>query len=124
MKYGRDRASKAAAGYAPALGCGSPSLREGFPAVLDRMARVETPSAHFVRYGRTVDASQKLKRALRARGHALCGPRRRRCRCRRTPDHGFAGTSAACLDQHLGGAARWAVSGVGDLWGGDNEVAA
>ena len=35
-------AGKAAGGYAPALGCGSPSLREGFPAVRSLMARRET----------------------------------------------------------------------------------
>jgi len=57
---------KAAAGYAPALECGSPSLREGFPAVLVLVARVETRSAHFVRCTRTIDASQITKRAARA----------------------------------------------------------
>jgi len=53
------------------------ALRADSPALLDRMARVETRSAHCVRCARTIDASQMLKRALRARGHALCGAQRR-----------------------------------------------
>src|SRR5688572_3650801 len=48
------------------------ALRADSLPLLDRMARVETRSAHCVRCARTVDASQILKRALRARGHALC----------------------------------------------------
>jgi len=51
-------------------------------------------------------------RALRARGHALFAPRRRICRCRRTPAHGFAGTTVARVGQHherlcAVGGARW-----------------
>src|SRR5688500_3360000 len=85
------------------------------------MARGETRSAHFVRYARTVATSQMLKRALWARGHELCAARRRTCRCRRTPAHGFAGTTVVFVDEHLGGAARWAVSGGGALWGGEKR---
>jgi len=114
-------ASKAAGGHAPALECGSPSLREGFPALLDHMARRESRYAHCVRYARTISASQMLKRALRARGHALCAARRRICRCRRTPAHGFAGTSEVFIDENPGRAARWAVPGGGDLWGGEKR---
>ena len=91
---------KAAGGYAPALECGSPSLREGFPAVLDLMARRETRFAPFGRCAQTVSASQSTKRALRARGHELCAARRRICRCRRTPTHGFAGTTVPFVEQH------------------------
>jgi len=81
---------KAACGCAPALECGSPSLREGFPAVLSLTARRETRCAHFVRYARTIATSQNTKRALRARGREPSVPRRRICRCRRTPARGFA----------------------------------
>src|SRR5512138_3954734 len=91
---------KAAAGYAPALGCGSPSLREGFPALLDRMARRETRCATCGRSAQTVPASQMLKRALRARGHALCAARRRISRCRRTPARGFARGTEVSPEEH------------------------
>src|SRR4249920_2823748 len=91
---------KAAGGYAPALECGSPPLRCGFPALLDLMARRETRSAPCGRCTRTVSASQNTKRALRARGHELCAARRRICRCRRTPAHGFAGTTDVCVVEH------------------------
>ena len=57
---------KAAGGCAPALGCGSPSLREGFPAVLSLMARRETRFTPFGRCAQTVSASQMTKRAARA----------------------------------------------------------
>src|SRR5688572_12117431 len=59
-------AGKAAGGYAPALGCGSPPLRGGFPAVLVLVARGETRCAHCVRFARTIATSQMLERAARA----------------------------------------------------------
>ena len=59
-------ARKAAGGCAPALGCGSPSLREGFPAVLSLMARRETRFTPCGRCAQTVSASQNTKRAARA----------------------------------------------------------
>jgi hypothetical protein len=65
MSAGIERC-KAAGGCAPALGCGSPSLREGFPAVLGLIARRETRFTHCVRCVRTIATSQKLKRAVRA----------------------------------------------------------
>jgi hypothetical protein len=40
-----------------------------------------------------------LKRALRARGHAFCGARRRICRYRRTPDHGFADAAVVFVEE-------------------------
>ncbi len=89
------RARKAAGGYAPALECGSPSLREGSPAVLSLVARRETRFTHCVRCARTIATSQNTMRAD-ARGHEPCAPRRRICRCRRTPTPGFAGTAVAC----------------------------
>jgi hypothetical protein len=46
------------------------------------------------------------------------------CRCRRTPDHGFASTTEGFVDEHLSGAARRTVSGVGDLWGGEERTGA
>src|SRR5262245_359691 len=59
---------KAGGGYAPALECGSPSLREGFPALLDRMARRETRFTPCGRSAQTVSASQMHEaRAARAR---------------------------------------------------------
>ena len=85
------------------------------------MARRETRFTPFGRSAQTVPASQRLKRALRARGHALCAARRRRCRCRRTPDHGFASSTEVFVDEDLSGAARWAVPGGGDLWGGEKR---
>jgi len=54
-----------------------PPLRSGSPPVLGLAARGETRSAHFVRCARTIAASQNTKRALRARGHEPCAPRRR-----------------------------------------------
>ena len=63
-----------------------------------------------------------LKRALRARGHALCGARRRTMSlpthtrprlCQAPPRHASRNTAS--------GAARWAVPGVGDLWGGEER---
>jgi hypothetical protein len=102
---------KAAGWYAPALECGSPSLRYGFPAVLGLMARRETRSAHFVRYARTIATSQKTMRAG-ARGHEPCAPRRRICRCRRASAHGFAGSTEAFIVKHhdrfcVAGGTRW-----------------
>ena len=93
------RRRKAAGGYAPALECGSPSLREGCPPVLVLMARRETRFAHCVRYARTIATSQNTMRAG-ARGHEPCVPRRRICRCRRTPTHGFTGTTVPFGEHH------------------------
>ena len=50
---------KAGGGYAPALECGSPSLREGCPAVLGLVARRETRFAHCVRCARTIATSHE-----------------------------------------------------------------
>ncbi|HSC00891.1 MAG TPA: hypothetical protein VLE45_13310, partial [Burkholderiaceae bacterium] len=52
------------------------SLRADFLAVLGLVARGETRYAHFVRFARTISASQRLERALRARGREPCVPRR------------------------------------------------
>ena len=137
------RARKAAGGHAPALGCDGqpaagvhgPACKPGrlarrarvrrdscssglAPALLDRMARRETRFTPCGRCARTVSASQMLKRALHARGHAPCAARRRICRCRRTPAHGFARCTGVFVDVGVGGAARWAVPGGGDLWDG------
>src|SRR6185295_12559443 len=91
---------KAAGGYAPALECGSPARCAGFPALLDLMARRETRYAHFVRFAQTVATRMSTKRALRARGHELCAARRRICRCRHTPTHGFASGTEVFVDKH------------------------
>jgi hypothetical protein len=95
------------------------SLRADSPAVLGLVARRETRYAHCVRCARTIATSQ-MNVARCARGHepwpcrarramwpgrsqgtsrppdGLCAcspPRRRICRCRRTPTPGFAGTT-------------------------------
>ena len=95
------------------------------PAVLGLVARRETRSAHCVRCARTIAASQMTKRALRARGHEPCAPRRRTMSL---PSH----THPRLCRHHRGmrrrtpraSAARWAVPGVGDLWGGEKRSAA
>jgi hypothetical protein len=53
------------------------TLRADSPAVLGLVARRETRYAHCVRCARTIATSQMLMRALRARGHEPCVPRRR-----------------------------------------------
>jgi len=117
-------ASKAAAGYAPALGCGSPSLREGYPALLDRMARRETRCATCGRSAQTVPASQITKRALRARGHALCAARRRISRADAHPTTALPVSPRFWSPNTTSVSARWAVPGRGDFWGAEHRSSA
>jgi hypothetical protein len=46
------------------------------------------------------------------------------CRCRRTPTHGFASSTELFVDEYLDGAARRAVPGAGDFWGGEERSSA
>ena len=55
----------------PALGCGSPSLRYGFPPVLGLVARRETRFTHCVRCARTIATSQNDDARWRARPRVL-----------------------------------------------------
>ena len=80
---------KAAAGCAPALGCGSPPLRDPCAA---RSHGPPRNSLRDLRSLRSNSLGESDDEARCARGHEPCAPRRRICRCRRTPDHGFAST--------------------------------
>ena len=75
--------------------CGSPALRSGFSAVLrpHGLPRnlASLPAVVALEQSRRV----RSRSALGARGHASSAPRRRICRCRRTPARGVAGTTDA-----------------------------
>src|SRR5215207_8092583 len=88
------------------------------------MARGETRYAHFVRCARTIAASQMLKRASTRAATSPALLSAAQCRCRRTPTHGFASGNKVFVDEYHGGGARWAVSGWGDLWGGEKRSSA
>src|SRR5687768_5028618 len=123
-----DQASKAAAGYAPALvyggrPCGPTALRcsgrEGGHTNSPSRRRDAAAQRRCARCSTNVWPTRRLKATCNPPGPALLSAAQ--CRCRRTPDHGFADTTVACVDEHLSVAARWAVSGVGDLWGGEKR---
>src|SRR5262245_38971436 len=121
---------KAASGYAPALECGAlrcaeGALRcsgcEGGCGTRPRMAGTLLRSAPMLG-ARTVLADAPPYGA--AQPSPPCAPRRRICRCRRTPARGFADTAVVFVEEHherccAAGGTRW-----GRLCGGDNEVAA
>ena len=94
------------------------ALRAMSPAMLGRPARGETRSAHFVRYARTVAASQFTRRAARATGRpALLGsrpirpspcparpsalPDARRCSVLREPPRLLQGCGRACAAANI-----------------------
>jgi len=97
---------KAAGGYAPALECGglrcAPaslrcSGREGGCGTRPRTAA--TPLR-----GAAVLGARTVLAGAPPRGDAQpsrpCAPRRRICRCRRTPTHSFASTTVACAVEY------------------------
>jgi len=110
---------KAVGGYAPALECGG--LRCA-PAAL-RCSGREGGHTNSPSRGRDAAAAAPLRSELKqcvadaspqgdAQPSQPCAPRRRICRCRRTPAHGFAGTIEAWVDalsEHRSavGSARW-----------------
>ena len=106
-----------AVGAARRLRCGARVTRAAampLAAALNapRLAGRASPCGLAARQARTVHWTVRVRARLLSAAQ---------CRCRRTPAHGFAGTTEVLVDEHLGGAARWAVSGGGDLWGGEKR---
>ena len=109
--------------------CAGARMRQPFAALrVPCGARSRGPSRNSLHSLRSLrsnnrDESEHDARAG-ARGHEPCAPRRRICRCRRTPTHGFAGTTVPLSSNTTSAAARRAVPGGGDLWGGEKRSSA
>src|SRR5688572_15831678 len=111
---------KAAAGYAPALVYGALrcaegplrcSGREGGHTNSPSRGRDAAAQRRCARCSNNVWPTRRLKATRNPRNPALLSAAQ--CRCRRTPDHGFASTTVACIEEH-----HERCSAVGGIWGG------
>ncbi len=85
-------------------------------------ARSDGPRRNSLRSLRSLRSNNRREsdveaRATRARPCALRSSAPHNVAAAAHPTHGFASTTEACVDEHLGGAARWAVPGGGRLVG-------
>jgi len=95
------------------------ALRFAFPVVLGLVARRRTHFAHCVRFVQTTATSQSLKRAARAATSPplLGAPEARHG----LPIRAFADKAVVFAQKTCARAARRAVPGRGDLWGGEER---